>query len=113
MSLRPTDHNMHAPPFLSAADFARFAIGADKVTGEEGYKNFSIGGWNHWWHYRDLSNSYPTTSPESALDEMSDYRQKLADHIVGLGLEMDRAISRLAKMEEEMKSVIETGKEAA
>ncbi len=91
----------------SAEDWARNAIGAEKRVGPEGFENFSSGGWHHYWHYKDIDRTYPWRSNKNTLEEMSQYRERLAEEIISLGKHLDERIMRLAKMEEQMKEVIE------
>jgi hypothetical protein len=107
--LEPTKKNSYifGGIIWSVKDFARNAIGSDVTLGEEGFKDFSAGGWNHHWHYQRIHKEHPTLSPPEAIDEMADVRLRMVDHIMVLADQLDAALMRLAKMEDEMRHMIE------
>jgi hypothetical protein len=104
MSIRPT---RPAPPFYSAEEWTRYAIGADKIVGSEGFKNFSSGNWYHPFNYRHINREYPNCSPAIAIEEMAEMRETLVDNIIRSARKLDEMIKRLAKMEKEMKEVMD------
>lgn len=107
MSLSPTIKNLSWKSLhMSAVDWARFAIGSDKILGEEGFENFKSGDWNHFWHYKYINNNKPEYSGKEALDEMSEYRIRLAEDIMRTAQELDDKIKRLAKMEKQIHEVL-------
>jgi hypothetical protein len=111
MSLKPTSLNFQTMGgVLSCEEWARRAIGLEKRSGKEGFSNYSSGEWRNYWNYRWINKEYPTLTKVEFVDEMTDYREKLAKEIVDKGKEIDEMIMRLQKMEEEMRSVININK---
>ena len=109
MSLKPTKQNTdNVGIMLSAQDWARYAIGADKISGLDGFERFSIGGWYHSPHYKHISQIHPEFSRKDALDEMTQMRGYCVHEIMQLASELDDMIKRLQRMEEQMKEVIES-----
>jgi hypothetical protein len=107
MSLKPTSLNFQTTGgVLSCEEWARRAIGLEKRSGKEGFSNYSSGEWRNYWNYRGIDREYPTLTKIEFVDEMSHFRQKLAQEIVDKGKEIDEMIMRLQKMEEEMKLVL-------
>lgn len=107
MSLRPTQQNTdNVGIMLSAQDWARYAIGANKIAGFDGFERFSIGGWYHPEHYKHISKIHPELSKKAALDEMTQMRGYCVHEIMQLASELDGMIMRLQRMEEQMKEVI-------
>lgn len=110
MSLKITDHN-HAVVGIaySCRAWANHAVAADKLSGPEGFENFRSGDWLHYIHYKNISSN-PEVSPQSALEEMSNCREKLVSDILKTAVQIDQMVMRLQRMEEQMKEVIEYGK---
>lgn len=108
MSLQPTQHNKKILGLaLSAQDWARHAIGGDKITGTEGFENYrSQGGWYYPMHYSSISKSNPEWSPFEAADEMSDIRESLVREIDESAKALDDMVMRLQRMEEQMTTVL-------
>jgi hypothetical protein len=107
MSLKPTSLNFQTMGgVLSCEEWARRAIGLEKRSGKEGFSNYSSGEWRNYWNYRGINNEYPTLTKIEFVDEMSHFRQKLAQEILVKGREVDKMIMRLDRMEEEIKLVI-------
>lgn len=97
----------------TARHWAYHAIGMPRKPGKEGFVNFRTGSWYHPLHYDYINDTYPTLSGEEAIDEMRDCRLKMVDHIMHLAGQIDDALARLAKMEQEMAIVMERVKEGA
>lgn len=111
MSLKPTHKNHLAVGIsYSAKDWANHAIGGDKIAGPEGFENFSVGGWNHWWHYKNIDKRFPERFRDGVLDEMSQMRENLVNDIMKIAELLDERVTRLEKMELQIKGAIEESK---
>lgn len=104
MSLLPTSSN---GPFYSFEDFAKFAIGANKVVGEHGFAYFNAHEWDYSHSYTHINRFYPALSSSSALPEMTKIRSDYSRYIVAVAKELDQCLGRMAKMELEISEVIE------
>ncbi len=93
--------------FQSCEAWANYAIGADKVSGSEGFERFYSGDWYHPTHYKLISRSNPEYSPNTALTEMSIIRESCVNDIIRAAKEVDEKLMRLQRMEEQMKLVAE------
>ena len=107
MSLRPTQQNTdNVGIMLSAQDWARYAISADKKSSLQGFERFWVGEWYHPEHYKHISKIRPEFSKKDALDEMTQMRGSCVREIMQLACELDDMIMRLQRMEEQMREVI-------
>lgn len=102
MSIKPTPRNYELfGLFDSASTWTRNALGSERNTIEDPFKNLVVGAWNYSHNYRHIGVAGASTEDE--LDEMRHVLSRVAERARETAESLDALLQLHAGMEEEIR----------